>query len=85
MAEYKGAHKSDQYHTSVRFAKDQSYIVQASEDGKLVIYDIVSKQVLATLRGHVRPVITVDRHPVEHGRYASGSADGTIKVWACSG
>ncbi len=27
IAEYSGAHKSDQYHSSVKFSKDHSYIV----------------------------------------------------------
>lgn len=27
IAEYKGAHKSDQYHGSVKFSKDNSYLV----------------------------------------------------------
>ena len=81
MSEYKGAHKSDQYHTSVKFSKDQTYIMQASEDHKVVFYDLVTKEELLSLRGHIRPVVSLDRHPIIHGRLASGSADGTIKIW----
>ena len=43
VSEYKGHHKSDQLHSAVKFSKDNSYIVQASEDHKVVLYDIVSK------------------------------------------
>ena len=82
VAEYKGHHKSDQYHTSVKFSKDQSYLIQASEDHRITLYDIVSKEELASLKGHLRPVVTLDRHPTEAGKILSGSADGTIKLWA---
>lgn len=27
VSEYKGHHKSDQYHSSVKFSKDQSYLI----------------------------------------------------------
>jgi WD40 repeat protein len=81
VAEYSGSHKSDQYHTAIKFSKDQSYLIQASEDHKVVLYDIVQKTAISTLRGHIRPVVTLDRHPTENGKLASGSADGTIKIW----
>ena len=47
----------------------------------MVMYDLVSKECLGKLRGHIRPVVTIDRHPMESARIASGSADGTIKIW----
>lgn len=85
ISEYKGYHKSDQYHSAVKFSKDNSYIVQASEDSKIVMYDIVSKDPIMTLSEHRRPVVSIDRHPTTHGRYISGSADGLIKVWGRKG
>ncbi|CDW87464.1 mitogen-activated protein kinase organizer [Stylonychia lemnae] len=79
IADYKGHHKSDNYHGSVKFSKDNSYLVQASEDNNIVLYDIVTKEPLNILRGHLRPVVSIDRHPVEPNKYISGSADGYIK------
>ena len=55
--------------------------MQASEDHHVALYDVVSKECIGKLRGHIRPVVTLDRHPTEHGKYVSGSADGTIKIW----
>ena len=42
---------------------------------------MLSKGELLSLRGHSRPVVSVDIHPTEYGRLISGSADGFIKVW----
>jgi len=82
IAEYKCSHKSDQYHGSVKFSRDNSYIVQASEDNNIVLYDIVGKTEIIKLKGHVRPVITLDKHPAIDGRFISGSADGFIIIWS---
>ena len=46
-----------------------------------MLYDIVSKEEIMSLRGHARPVVSIDTHPVQEGRLVSGSADGWIKVW----
>jgi WD40 repeat protein len=83
LSDYSGAHKSDQYHSSVKFSPCQSYLIQASEDHTVVLYDIVSKQCLKKLDGHKRPVVTLDRAPVNEGGqvFASGSADGSINIW----
>jgi WD40 repeat protein len=69
----------------VKFSKDNSYIIQASEDHKIVLYDIVSKQEIFSLRGHSRPVVSIDIHPSEEGKLISGSADGQINVWSSRG
>ena len=50
-----------------------------------MLYDIISKEEILSLRGHSRPVVSVDRHPTEEGRVISGSADGLIKVWGPAG
>jgi WD40 repeat protein len=81
VSEYKGHHKSNKYHSSIKFSKDNTYIIQASEDHRVVLYDLVSKNELLSLRGHTRPVVSLDIHPTEHGRLVSGSADATIKIW----
>lgn len=81
VSEYKGSHKSNKYQSSVKFSKDNTYLLQASEDHRVVLYDLVSKKEIASLKGHTRPVISIDTHPTEHGKLVSGSADGTIKIW----
>jgi WD40 repeat protein len=45
------------------------------------LYDIVSKEEIGCLRGHLRPVVSIERHPSLPARIASGSPDGTIKIW----
>jgi WD40 repeat protein len=81
VSEYKGHHKSDIYHSSVKFSKDNSYILQASEDNRVVLYDLATKNEIMSLRGHSRPVVSIDVHPTEKGRLVSGSADGLVKIW----
>ncbi len=81
VSEYKGQHKSDQYHSCIRFSKDNSYILQASEDSRVTIYDIVSKEAVVSLRGHTKPVVSIDIHPTDPFKLLSGAADGFIKVW----
>ena len=82
VSEYKGAHKSNKYHSAVKFSKDNTYIIQASEDCRVVLYDIVSKEEILSLKAHSRPVVSLDIHPKQQGRLVSGSADGLINVWS---
>lgn len=63
VSEYKGQHKSDKYHSCVKFSKDNTYIIQASEDARVVLYDLVSKEEILSLQGHSRPVVSIDTHP----------------------
>ncbi len=48
-----------------------------------MLYDIVTKECLMKLEGHKRPVVSLDRAPnKDQGQiFASGSADGAIKIW----
>ncbi len=82
LATYSGRHTSQSYHSSVRFSHCQTYLAQASEDHNIVLYDLVTKEAMSVLRGHARPVVSLEKHPTAKGRWASGSADGTIKVWS---
>lgn len=82
LATYTSHHTSTAYHSSCRFSACQSYLAQASEDHNIVLYDIVSKECLGKLRGHIRPVVSVERHPSVKGKWVSGSADGCIKIWS---
>lgn len=65
---------------SLAFNPDGSLVVIGQEDGKLLIVDVASLEVVVTLEGH--------KGAVEHlafsqdGRYiASGSVDGTVRIW----
>ena len=84
ISQYKGGHQTSDYHGSVKFTKDGNYLVQASEDGKLVLYDISKKQadsqqIAGKMAGHSMPVISVD--VASGNRVVSGSADGTARLW----
>lgn len=50
----------------------------------MVLYDMISKKEILNLKGHSRPVVSLDVHPTEEGRIVSGSADAFIRVWGPS-
>lgn len=51
-----------------------------SEDGKTVLWDVSSKEVLQALQGHEGAVLTVDVSPQDQ-TIVTGGADKTMKVW----
>jgi len=50
------------------------------EDGKTLLWDVNSKEILQTLHGHDGPVLGVDASPSSDA-IVTCSLDGTIKVW----
>lgn len=59
-----------------------AFVVSGSEDGTLLIWDVVTKDVLQQLRGHEGAVLGVDTHPSEK-KMASAGIDRTVRVWTC--
>ena len=59
-----------------------AFVVSGSEDGTLLLWDVVTKNVLQQLRGHEGPVLGVDTHP-SHKWMVSAGLDKTIRVWIC--
>ena len=58
------------------------WIVSGSEDNKVYLWDLQSREVVQTLEGHTDVVIAVDCHP-EQNKIASASLakDKTVKIW----
>ncbi len=53
---------------------------QPIDGGDIVLWDIVDKQIIATLKGHTGWVNSVSFSP-DGSKLASGSSDGTIRLW----
>eukprot|EP01118_Nematostelium_gracile_P009932 TRINITY_DN336_c0_g1_i2.p1 TRINITY_DN336_c0_g1~~TRINITY_DN336_c0_g1_i2.p1 ORF type:complete len:415 (+),score=110.17 TRINITY_DN336_c0_g1_i2:36-1247(+) len=56
-------------------------ILTASEDTKSILLNISSGKILGTFQGHEESIETVDFNRGELPLCASGSIDGTVKVW----
>lgn len=59
---------------------DWAFLVSASEDGTLKVWDAASGEVLHTLGGHQGPVYSCAFSP-DAAFLVSAGADGTLKVW----
>lgn len=60
--------------------KKHAFIVSGSEDGALIVWDVVTKAVLQVMRGHKGTVFGVDVHPTAK-ILASCGKDRTVRIW----
>lgn len=58
-----------------------NWLVTASRDHLIKVYDIRMMANLQTLRGHKKEVCCVAWHPIHEGMLASGGSDGSIYFW----
>lgn len=61
-------------------AQTWAFVACGDEEGRTVIWDVSSKEVLQILPNHQGPVLGVDASPSGEA-IATGGLDGTIKVW----
>ncbi len=75
---------------SVAFSSDGQFLVSGSVDKTVRLWNVDTGNVLAVLQGHNRPVSSVSFSPIPPnppyqeglgGIVASGSDDGTVKLW----
>lgn len=64
----------------VQFSPDGRYVLSASFDKSVRLWDGVTGKFIATLRGHVGPVYQVS-WSADSRLFCSASKDSTIKVW----
>ncbi|BAY94727.1 MULTISPECIES: DUF4082 domain-containing protein [unclassified Tolypothrix] len=62
------------------FSPDGKRLASCSEDGRIILWDIVSGKKVLTLRGHAGGVTSVAFSPREQ-LLASGGKDGTARLW----
>jgi COMPASS component SWD3 len=66
--------------------KAEAWLVSGSENGKIVIWDVGSRNVVGILEGHERPVVALAVSP-DGRKIASGSLEPekTIRIWEIEG
>ena len=58
----------------------EKFLFAASADKLIRQYDIADRKLIRAYSGHISPVFSLGFHP-ESGRLASGSFNGTVKIW----
>lgn len=80
---YQG-HRNQRYSISGAFGvyadRNQAFVVSGSEDGLIIAWDVVSKNILQILSGHEGPVLGLDTLPGQE-LIVSGGLDRTIRIW----
>ncbi|EDV24170.1 uncharacterized protein TRIADDRAFT_26233 [Trichoplax adhaerens] len=65
----------------VKWNKNGNWLLTASRDHLLKIFDIRAMKELQTFRGHKKEATAVAWHPVHEGLFASGGSDGAMYFW----
>lgn len=79
LNEYKG-HVNKAVKLDSCFSHDDAFVVSASEDGRVLFWDLVEATPVASLRAHAAAVTSVAYHRRDTC-ILTASADGTAKVW----
>ncbi|KAH0559160.1 hypothetical protein GP486_004305 [Trichoglossum hirsutum] len=82
---YQG-HRNEKFSIGGTFGwqNDAAFVVSGSEDNRIYIWNVRSKEVLQRLEGHEGAVLGVDAHPTENLLVSCG-LDHTVRVWRDDG
>jgi mitogen-activated protein kinase organizer 1 len=77
-------HTAGTYGLQCQITGDDNMIVSGSENGNVILYDIVSGAVRQVLEGPIKATCTIASHPLaEHSSvFVSASYDGSVVLWA---
>lgn len=70
----------DNARNTVAFNRDGRFLASGTIYGIVEVWDWATSTMLRVLRGHTGPIISVSWNPI-NDLLASGSGDGTVKVW----
>lgn len=81
---YMGSHEAGQYGLECAISATDEYVLTGSEDGKVVLYDLVDCKMVQALIGHTRPTCSICAHPNRNQSSVviSASYDSNAVVWA---
>ncbi len=79
LNEYRG-HRQRQSQLQSCFSFSDAFVLSGSEDNDIYIWNLVEASVVHVLRGHKRPVVSLDYHPTEC-MLLSASMDNTVRIW----
>ncbi|KAI8907902.1 WD40-repeat-containing domain protein [Gorgonomyces haynaldii] len=79
LATYRG-HQNTQFRSRAAISFNDAHVLAGSEDGKILMWDLVDASVVRTLDAHTKPVSVVTYHQ-EENTIVSGSLDGKAYVW----
>jgi mitogen-activated protein kinase organizer 1 len=79
LAEYQG-HTNSEYRIRPCFTNTDSHVIGGSEDGRVLIWDLVEGTIVKTISAHSKVVTCIRYHPTTHSMITT-SFDGTAKLW----
>lgn len=93
MNTYSGCHVAGSYGLDIAVLASDTTIATGSEDGRCVLYDLVSAQVVQELQGNLasgsaasgllrRPTCNIAAHPSNNSVLITASYDNSVVVWA---
>ncbi|EGD72466.1 mitogen-activated protein kinase organizer 1 [Salpingoeca rosetta] len=80
LARYEG-HKNTDYKVDCTLSFDDAVVVGGSEDGRIVMWDLVKKTMLADFKADSSVICSLAYHPSKH-LLLSASTGGKVQVWA---
>lgn len=78
---FKGQHTSQNYTMSLKYTLDLDGILTTSENGDLVIYDLLNSDNNIILKGHEKASCGLDHHPNKNNILVSCGFDSKIILW----